>query len=58
MVITVTKFEKAFLIHIYLQRVDEVVASSILSRFSTSEYFRAKRLFHFVLELSAETKWN
>ena len=30
MVITVTKFEKAFLIHIYLQRVDEVAASSIL----------------------------
>ena len=30
----------------------------VLSRFSTSEYFRAKRLFPFVLELSAETKWN
>ena len=30
----------------------------LLSRFSTSEYFRAKRLFPFVLELSAETKWN
>ena len=29
-----------------------------LSRFSTSEYFRAKRLFSLVLELSAETKWN
>ena len=29
-----------------------------LSRFSTSEYFRAKRLSSFVLELSAETKWN
>ena len=30
----------------------------LLSRFSTSEYFRAKRLFPFVLELSDETKWN
>ena len=26
--------------------------------FSLREYFRAKRLFPFVLELSAETKWN
>ena len=31
---------------------------TVLSRFSTSEYFRAKRLFPFVLELSAGTKWN
>ena len=31
---------------------------AFLSRFSTSEYFRAKRLFPFVLELSAETKSN
>ena len=28
------------------------------SRFFISEYFRAKRLFSSVLELSAETKWN
>ena len=29
-----------------------------LSRFSTSEFFRAKRLFTFVLELSAATMRN
>ena len=34
------------------------VLNGLLSRFSTSEYCRAKRLFPFVLELSAETKWN
>ena len=37
---------------------DRVARYDPLSRFSTSEYFRAKRLFPFVLELSAETKWN
>ena len=30
----------------------------VLSRFSTGEYFPAKRLFSFVIELSAETEWN
>ena len=30
--------------------------SRALSRFSTSEFFRARRLFPFVLELSAATK--
>ena len=35
-----------------------ILSNSLLSRFSTSEYFRAKRLFPFVPELSAETKWN
>ena len=41
---------------IYVHKHDE--SDPPLSRFSTSEYCRAKRLFPFVLELSAETKWN
>ena len=35
-----------------------ISAGFVQSRFSTSEYFSAKRLFSFVIELSAETKWN
>ena len=53
MVITVSKFEKAFLIHIYLQRVDEVAASSILrSLLTNADESRTNRLTLFPIYLS------
>ena len=52
---------------LYLQTVDSGYyfvgaalwqENCVVSRFSTSEYFRTKRLSSFALELSAEIKWN